>query len=111
MQIVLNVIFTSALISLVLWIAKANPKLGGFVLSLPTSTLIALAFSKIQNGDEGNTIEFAKSIFVGIPATLLFFVPFLLAEKFKMSFWTSYVCGILLLSVSYVLHKKIMSVF
>ncbi len=108
MEIVLNVVLTSVLLSSVLWLSKTNPVLGGFILSLPLSTLIVLAFSKIQNNDPGNTFILAKSIFVGVPASLLFFVPFLIADRLKINFWTSYTVGFLLLSVSYLVHHFIM---
>ncbi len=75
----------------------------------PLSTLIVLAFSKIQNGDSGNSVLLAKSIFVAVPSTLLFFIPFLLADKFKLSFWTAYCFGFCLLSVSFFAHKIIMA--
>ncbi len=109
MEIVLNILLTSTLISLVLWISKTNPVLAGFIVSLPLSTLIVLAFSKIQNQDSGNTFIMAKSIFLAVPATLLFFVPFLLADKLRLSFWTSYFVGIGLLVISFFLHKLIMT--
>ena len=107
-EIAINVILTSAILSFVLWLSKSNPVLGGFIVSLPLSTLIVLALSKMQNAETGNAYILAKSIFVAIPATLVFFVPFLLAEKLKISFWTSYVSGFLLLSVSFFVHKWIM---
>jgi hypothetical protein len=108
-EIALNVVLTSTLLSFVLWLSRTNPVLGGFIISLPLSTLIVLAFSKLQNGDVGNTTTLAKSIFIAVPATLLFFVPFLLAEKLKLNFWTSYLIGFLLLGVSYIIHKWIMA--
>lgn len=108
-EIALNVALTSTVLSLVLWLSKTNPVLGGFIVSLPLSTLIVLAFSKIQNGDPGNTFVLAKSIFVAVPPTLLFFVPFLLADKFKLTFWSSYFLGFGLLGVSYGIHKWVMS--
>jgi hypothetical protein len=107
-EIALNVILTSAILSFLLWLSKTNPVLGGFIVSLPLSTLIVLAFSKIQNQDPGNTVLLAKSIFVAIPATLLFFIPFL-ADRFRLSFWTSYSLGFGLLIVSFGLHKMIMT--
>lgn len=108
-SIVANIALTSTLLSLVLWLSKTNPNLGGFILSLPVSTLIVLALSKIQNGDVGNTFTLAKSIFVGVPSTLLFFVPFLVADKLKISFWSSYLIGFVLLGVSYGIHKWVIS--
>lgn len=109
MEIALNVLLTSTLLSLVIWISKTNPVLGGFIVSLPLSTLIVLAISKIQSDNPGNTFILAKSIFIAVPASLLFFVPFLLAEKMKFSFWMSYGLGLVLLSLSYVIHKWAMA--
>ncbi len=108
-QIVLNVVLTSVSLSFVLWLSKTNPTLGGFILSMPLSTLITLAFSKIQNENTGNTMLLAKSIFIGIPSTLTFFIPFLLAERFNLSFWTSYTTGFLLLSVSFFKHRYVVN--
>ena len=108
MQVLLNVFLSATLISTVLWIAKTNPVLGGFILSLPLSTLIALAFSQLQTGDAGNTSLLAKSIFIGVPSTLLFFVPFLFAERMKLGFWTAYASGFALLIVSYFVHRFVM---
>jgi hypothetical protein len=108
-EIALNVVLTSSILSFVLWLSKTNPVLGGFIVSLPLSTLIVLAFSKIQNQDAGNTVLLAKSIFVAIPSTLLFFVPFLLADRLKLSFWVSYALGFILLIISFFIHKAIMA--
>lgn len=107
--VLLNLALTSSLLTLVLWIAKTNPILGGFIISLPLSTMIVLAFSKLQNQDVGNTFILAKSIMVGIPGTMLFFVPFLLADKLKLNFWMCYGLGFLLLGVSYMIHKWVVS--
>ena len=103
-EIALNVVLTSAILTFVLWVSKSNPTLGGFIVSLPISTLIVLAFSKIENQNPGSSFMLAKSIFVAVPTTMLFFVPFLLADKLKLPFWTSYISGIALLAVAYWIH-------
>lgn len=108
-QIILNVILTSVSLSFVLWLSKTNPTLGGFILSMPLSTLITLAFSKMQNANTANTMILAKSIFIGIPSTLTFFVPFLLADRLKLDFWICYATGFLLLSVSFFIHRYVVS--
>lgn len=108
MQILFNLILTSSVLSVVLWVSKSNPILGGFIVSLPISTLIVLAFSQLQNQQTENTFLLAKSIFIAVPSTLVFFVPFLIADRFKLSFWMSYFCGLGLLVVSYFFHKWVM---
>ncbi len=107
MSVILNILLSSALISFTIWLSKKNPSLGGFIISLPLSTLIVLAFSKLQNIETENTFNLAKSIFVGVPATLVFFIPFMLADKLKLTFWTCYASGFALLSVSYFVHKSL----
>ena len=110
-SIILNIFLSASIISAALFIAKTNPVLGGFIISLPLSTLIALGFSKAQNQDLAGTFMLAKSIFVSVPVTLLFFVPFLFAEKWKLSFWSAYFMGIVLLGVSFFIHRWAMKVW
>lgn len=105
MALFFNVLLSASMISTVLYISKVNPRLGGFILSLPLATLITLALAKMQNQDVGNTFELAKSVFVAVPLSLVFFVPFLVAERFKLSFWSCYLAGIVLLFVSYIVHR------
>ena len=109
MEIAANVALTSVLLSFVLWLSRTNPILGGFIVSLPISTLIVLAFSKLRGGDTGNTFLLAKSIFVAVPSTLTFFIPFLVAERLKLSFWTSYLMGLGLLTASFFAHRWVMT--
>lgn len=107
MELAFNVGLSAVIISVALWVAKQNPILGGFIISLPISTLIVLALNQFQNPDPAAGINLAKSVFIAIPASLLFFVPFLLAEKLKLSFWSCYSIGVALLGVSFVIHKTV----
>jgi len=108
-QFILNLILSASLISGTLWIAKAYPALGGFIISLPLSTLIVLALSKLQEHSVGDTFLLAKSIFVGVPLTLGFFLPFLVAETFRLSFWSCYGLGLFFLLLSFLGHRWIMT--
>ncbi len=98
------------LISFVSWLSGKKTGLAGFITALPLTTLLALAFSHLEWGDSEQSVEYAKSVFVAIPVSLLFFVPFLLAQKFDLSFWTCYSIGIFLLGVGYFLHSYIIKV-
>ena len=101
-------LFTAAgLISFVSWLSGTKTQLAGFLTALPLTTLIALAFSHVEWKDSGQSVEYAKSIFVAIPVSLLFFIPFLFASKFNLGFWACYIIGILLLGVGYFIHKAI----
>jgi hypothetical protein len=48
----------------------------------------------------------ARSILVALPITLLFFVPFLMRDRF--SFWGAYALGCALLPVGYLVHRAVM---
>ena len=68
------------------WLSKQKPELAGFLIALPITSLIVLAFSYAEHRDPKASVAFAQSIFVGIPVSLLFFLPFLFAEKLKIGF-------------------------
>ncbi len=94
-------------ISFVSWLSGKKTGLAGFLTALPLTTLLALAFSQVQWGNSQQSVEYAKSVFVAIPVSLLFFVPFLLAQKLNLNFWTCYVSGVTLLGVGYFIHSQI----
>lgn len=97
-------IVAAILISFVSWLSGKKIGLAGFLTALPLTTLLALAFSHMEWGDSKQSVEYAKSVFVAIPVSLLFFIPFLLANKFNLNFWTCYGVGIVLLGAGYFVH-------
>jgi hypothetical protein len=87
---IVKLLLSSIIISFVSWLSGKNANLAGFLTALPLVTLLALAFSHTEWGSARQSVEYAKSIFVAIPVSLLFFIPFLLAEKLNLSFWFCY---------------------
>lgn len=106
--VIAKTIVAALLISFVSWLSGKKTGLAGFLTALPLTTLLALAFSHVEWGDGKQSVEYAKSIFVAIPVSLLFFVPFLVADKLNLSFWGSYFIGIVLLGLGYFVHTSIM---
>jgi hypothetical protein len=104
-----NLAISASIISLSVWLAEKSPNLAGFIVSLPISTLLVLALNQIQHGNAGNSVALAKSIFLAIPLTLVFFIPFLMSERWKLSFWTCYISGIVLLFGAYLAHRYLFS--
>lgn len=100
----------AVLISFVSWLSGKKTGLAGFLTALPLTTLLALAFSHLEWGDSKQSVEYAKSVFVAVPVSLLFFIPFLFAEKFNLSFWNCYGIGIACLAVGYFTHNLITKV-
>jgi len=108
---ILKVLVAAIIISFTSWLAGKKPELAGFIIALPLLSILALAFSYLEHNNTQASITFAKSILVGVPISLLFFVPFFLAEKFDYGFWVSYVAGIILLAIGFFLHRYITSLF
>ncbi len=102
-----KVIIASLLISFVSWLSGKHTSLAGFLTALPLTTLLALAFSHLEWGNSDQSMEYAKGVFVAIPVSLLFFVPFLFAKKLHLSFWNCYSFGVALLFVGYFIHSTI----
>ena len=99
-----KIIFAALIISFVSWLSGKKTGLAGFLTALPLTTLIALAFSHLEWGNPDQSVQYAKSIFAAIPVTLLFFVPFLLASRFQLGFWSCYLSGVILLAGGYFIH-------
>lgn len=100
-------VVAALLISFVSWLSGKKTGLAGFLTALPLTTLLALAFSHMEWGDAKQSVEYAKSVFIAIPVSLLFFIPFLLAQKLNLGFWTCYLSGVALLGVGYFVHNFI----
>ncbi len=100
-----KLVIAGTVISFTSWLAGRRPGLAGFIMALPISSLIALAFSHAEWGDPQKSVEFAKSIFLAVPLSLTFFLPFLLANALQWSFWGLYFSGVALLTLSYGIHR------
>lgn len=112
MYLAVGKVFVAAvLISFVSWLSGKQISLAGFLTALPVTTLLALAFSQVEWGNSDQSIEYAKSVFIAVPLSLLFFAPFFLAKKFQFNFWTCYLLGIALLFVGYLVHNNLLKKF
>jgi hypothetical protein len=107
---IFKVILASGVITFTSWLANSQPRLAGFIIALPISSMLALAFNYAQFQNEGQSSAFARSILVGVPLSLLFFVPFLFSAQLKWGFGLLYGAGIALLAIGYFVHKAIFPV-
>ena len=103
-----KIAISAVMIAFSSWLADKRPDLAGFIIALPISSMLVLAFSYTEFGNAENTAKFAKSIFVAIPLSLLFFVPFLFTKELKLNFWALYLLGLALLALGYFLQTLIM---
>ena len=61
----------------------------------------------MNHGSPATSISLAKSIFVAIPISLAFFVPFLVSERLSLGFWQAYALGCAALPVGFVIHRVV----
>jgi len=105
--IVLKILLSASIIAGISWYAGKNPSLAGFLIALPIVSVLAISFSYFQYRDMEKINQFASSIVVSIPLSLLFFVPFILNRWLKWSFFPIILSGFLLLFVGYLIHSRI----
>lgn len=98
-------IVAAILISFVSWLSGKKTGLAGFLTALPLTTLLALAFSQLEWRDSAQSVEYAKGVFMAVPVSLLFFLPFLFAQKLHLNFWTCYGLGVVFLGIGYLIHS------
>ena len=106
-----NTLLTALIIGGASTIARKNPVLAGFITALPLSSLMALSLAYAQSGDGTNTARYAMSIMTALPASMLFFVPFLFYDRLRGSFWLYLLAGVCLLGVGSLAHRAVMTRF
>lgn len=105
---VFKLLLSASLITASSWLAGKNPRLAGWLMAMPLSSMIALLFAQAEFQENSRSVAFAKSIFFSVPLSLLFFVPFLFADKLKLGFGLLYGIGVFLLSLGYLIHRWIL---
>ena len=111
MTFALNVVVSALVISTASWLSGRLPNLAGFFVALPLATMLVLPLSFREHGSAESSILLAQSIFVAVPITLMFFVPFLLAGRLNLSFWQAYALGCAALPMGYLVHRALSKVF
>jgi hypothetical protein len=106
MLIVLNTLVSALIIGVAAWFSRRYPGSAGFLIALPLATMLVLPLAYLQHRDPDSVFQMARSILVALPITLLFFIPFLMRDRF--SFWGAYAMGCALLPVGYFVHRAIM---
>ena len=107
MAFLLNVLVSSVVISLAAWLSHRFPVSAGFLVALPLASMLVLPLSYFEHGSQQSTIELARSIFIAIPVSLAFFIPFLLSGWLNLSFWQAYALGCTVLPLGFLVHRVV----
>ena len=110
MTFALNILVSALIISFASWLSGRLPTAAGFIVALPLSTMLVLPLSYQEHGSAETSILLAKSIFIAIPISLTFFIPFLFSERFTLSFWQAYALGCVALPAGFFVHRAVAKV-
>ena len=91
---------SAAVIVAVAEVSGRFPRLGALLLTLPLVSILAFIILWTKEGEMTAVTRLARETLVLVPLGLPFFVPFALANKTGLSFWPSFVVGVLLASVT-----------
>ena len=108
---IIKVLISGLIISFASWLSLKKPILAGFLISLPLISILSILFSYNEHRNFEKTIIFSKSILVGIPISLTFFLPFFLNKSLGLGFYQTYFLGIAFLVIGFFIHKFIASFF
>ena len=104
---VFNVLVSALVIGFVSWLSGRFPTTAGFIVALPLATMLVLPLSYQTHGDAAGVATMARSIFVAVPVTMTFFLPFLFSDRLNLSFWQAYALGCFALPIGYGIHRAI----
>ena len=107
MTFALNVLVSALVISFASWLSGRAPALAGFFVALPLASMVVVPMSYVEHGDAEATVLLARSIFVAIPVSLCFFLPFLLAGRMGLGFWGLYALGLAALPAGFLVHRAV----
>jgi hypothetical protein len=89
------------------WLSRRVPALAGFMVAMPLASMLVLPLSFREHGSTETSMLLARSIFVAVPISLTFFLPFLLSERLSLSFWQAYALGCAALPVGFFVHRAV----
>jgi hypothetical protein len=102
-----NLFISAAVIAFATWLSKRHPATAGFVTALPITTMLVLVLGHVDGIALPQQVAFARSLILAIPLSASFLVPFLLAPRLGLSFWTAFAAGLVMLGAGYAVHKAV----
>ena len=99
-----RVVIAAVIIAAVGELSKRYPRYGAVLLSLPVVSILAFTFSWFQHRDLPAISKLARDTLVLVPLGLPFFVPFVLAQRLGLGFWTCLASGTFLATTTIVVY-------
>ena len=97
-QTLLRGVIAGAVVVAVAAVSKRHPRVGALLLTLPLVSILAFIASWHENRDLAAISRLARETLVLVPLGLPFFVPFAVAPRLGLGFWSAFAAGVLLAS-------------
>ena len=110
MVFALKIFVSAALIAFTSWLAGRKPILAGFIIALPLTSILAILFAYYEHRDMQKIDDFASSILVAVPLSLVFFVPFLLNRWMKLGFIPTFLMALAFLVLAYFFASMVLKI-
>ncbi len=104
-----KLVVSALVIALASEIAKRDSFWGALLVALPLTSILAISWLYAETRDNLLVTRFARDIFLLVPGSLLFFLPFLLETKTRLGFLPNLVAGLVLLALAVWGMRRILS--
>jgi hypothetical protein len=104
-----KVVVSALVIALASELAKRDSFWGALLVALPLTSILAISWLYAETRDNLLVTRFARDIFLLVPGSLLFFLPFLLETKTRLGFLPNLLAGLVLLALAVWGMRRVLS--
>ena len=104
-----KVLISALVIALASELAKRDSFWGALLVALPLTSILAISWLYAETRDNHLVTRFARDIFLLVPGSLLFFLPFLLETKTRLGFLPNLLAGLVLLALAVWGMRRVLS--
>ena len=95
-----KVLVSALVIAAATEVAKRSPFWGALIVALPLTSILAMSWLYAETRDNALLTQFARDIFMLVPVSLVFFLPFWLEKKTQFGFPANMALGLGLLAAA-----------
>lgn len=104
-----KVLISALVIALASELAKRDSFWGALLVAMPLTSILAIGWLYAETRDNLLVTRFARDIFLLVPGSLLFFLPFLLETKTRLGFLPNLLIGLVLLALAVWGMRRVLS--
>lgn len=97
---VTKVVVSALVIAFASEMAKRDSFWGALLVALPLTSVLAVSWLYAETRDNALVTRFARDIFLLVPGSLVFFLPFLLETRTRLGFLPNLLVGLVLLALA-----------